>query len=152
MRYIEAPTDYVAKPNDGYSIFLAGGITGCPDWQTAVVSMLRMTPLTLFNPRRKDFPIHDPAAAEKQIRWEFDHLRRSDAVLFWFPKDTLCPIVLFELGAWSKNVDDAIYVGTEEGYPRTQDVQLQLKFARPDVEVVHSLTDLADQVKKDWLS
>jgi len=31
MKYVQAPNKYSGKEK---SIFLAGGITGCPDWQT----------------------------------------------------------------------------------------------------------------------
>ena len=30
-----------------------------------------------------------------------DALRDVHAISFWFPKETICPIVLYELGAWS---------------------------------------------------
>ena len=35
MRYVEAPEPYTPRPGDSPAIFLAGGITGCPDWQRA---------------------------------------------------------------------------------------------------------------------
>src|SRR3954464_2254024 len=98
MRYIEAPAEW-----DGYgpSVFLAGGITDCPDWQTEMVELLADTELNVLNPRRANFPIKDPGAAEAQISWEHRYLRRAGMISFWFPKETLCPIVLYELGAWS---------------------------------------------------
>ena len=37
-----------------------------------------------YNPRRKDFPINDPIASEEQITWEFEHLKNSDIIIFWF--------------------------------------------------------------------
>ena len=63
--------------------------------------MLRDTDLTLLNPRRKSFPIDIPGEAFRQISWEFHALRAATEILFWFPCETLCPIVLYELGAWS---------------------------------------------------
>jgi len=99
----------------------------------------------LFNPRRADFPIHDPTAAQKQITWEYEHLRIASTILFWFPKETLCPIVLYELGAWSM-ADKSIFVGVHPEYQRHQDVEIQTGLIRPDVEIVYSLMDLAEQV------
>lgn len=53
--------------------FLAGGITGCKDWQKQVIDYLENQPdtdnLVIFNPRRENFPINDPSAAEEQIKW-----------------------------------------------------------------------------------
>src|SRR5690348_10230732 len=80
-------------------IFLAGGITDCPDWQSEVVEQLVKTNLMIFNPRRDYFDVEDSRMTFEQIRWEFAHLRLAKGVVFWFPKETLCPITLFELGS-----------------------------------------------------
>jgi hypothetical protein len=95
VQYIEALAEYGGP---GPSLFLAGGISGTFDWQADVVAGLADLPLVLLNPRRRNFPINDPTAAPTQIEWEFHHLRRATAVLFWFPSETLCPIALYELG------------------------------------------------------
>ena len=130
------------------SIFLAGGITDCPDWQSDIKNMLATTKLILLNPRRKDFPIGDPNAALEQIRWEHNALRAADYILFWFPCETLCPIVLYELGAWSMT-DKKVFVGVHPRYQRRQDVEIQSRLVRPDIEIKYSLRDLADQVT-EW--
>lgn len=127
-------------------IFLAGGITNCPNWQANVVDQFDGYNVVLFNPRRSNFPIDDPFASMEQIKWEFDYLRLADAVLFWFPCETLCPIVLYELGAWSMTTRH-IFVGVDPNYKRRQDVEIQTKLVRPNVEVVYSLEDLVGQVK-----
>jgi len=145
MRYVEAPEEF---DTGRYSIFLAGGITNCPDWQQDMVSLLQDTDLVLLNPRRKDFPIHDPGAAEAQIAWEHRYLRKAGGVLFWFPCETLCPIVLYELGAWSMT-KKPIYVGVHPEYQRRQDVEIQTRLVRPNVKIVYSLQDLARLVKAD---
>lgn len=148
MKYIEAPDRYRSEPGDK-TLFLAGGITGCPDWQAEMALLLQDTDLVLFNPRRANFPIHDPDAAEAQIVWEYNHLRAAEAILFWFPCETLCPIVLYELGAWSVMVPHKpIFVGVHPGYQRRQDVEIQTRFARPDVQVAYSVHDLAQQILK----
>src|SRR5262249_54129317 len=95
------------------------------------------------------FPIDDPGAAEEQIRWEFEHLRKADAILFWFPGETLCPIALYELGAWSMT-DKPLFVGTHPAYARRQDVLIQTRLARPDVPVTESLADLAALALSWW--
>lgn len=145
--YIEAPgRDELKAGTKG--IFLAGGITGCPNWQSEIVEQLKSSGLTnvvLFNPRREHFPIDDPSAAREQITWEYDYLRKADAILFWFPCETICPIVLYELGAWSMS-DKPIFVGVHPDYQRRQDVEIQTGLARPEVEIVYSLGELVDQI------
>jgi len=144
MQYIEAPTQY--EPKGQKSLFLAGGITGCPDWQREVVAALADTDWVVLNPRRANFPIHDPNAAIAQITWEHEHLRKADAISFWFPRETLCPIVLYELGAWSMT-DKPLFIGMDREYQRRMDVVIQTGLARPDVHIVYSLDDLAQQLR-----
>ena len=110
MQYIECPTEYTGKKQ---SLFLAGGITDCPDWQKDLVQLLSSTNLMLLNPRRAHFPIHDPTASQVQIKWEYRHLHKADMISFWFPKETLCPIVLYELGAWSMTQKQICHVMTQ---------------------------------------
>jgi hypothetical protein len=152
MQYVEALTEY--EPGALPAVFLAGGVTGCPDWQREVVGLLRDLPVALLNPRQASFPIGDPLAAPRQIEWEHRHLRRADAVLFWFPAESLCPIALYELGAWSVYQDARglrpLFVGVHPRYPRRQDVEIQTRLARPDVPVVYQLSDLAERVCR-WL-
>ncbi len=148
MTYIEALTEYDGA---GPSLFLAGGITGTFDWQADVVTRLAELPLVVLNPRRQNFPIHDPAAGPTQIEWEFRHLRRATAVLFWFPCETLCPIALYELGGRALVREQALFVGTHPDYQRRLDVEVQLKLARPEVVVVSDTTALADQVREWYL-
>lgn len=145
MYYVESPTESTDKFHGQKSIFLAGGITNCPDWQRKIVELLEKTDLTLLNPRRADFPIHDPNAAKEQISWEYRHLRKADGILFWFPCETICPIVLYELGQWSV-MSKPIFVGVHPKYLRRQDVEIQTELIRPEVNIVYSLVELAKQV------
>jgi hypothetical protein len=143
MIYVEAP-NYVYPA--GKKIFLAGTIQGTiTDWQTEVTKTLSNLDIVVFNPRRKNFPIHDPSAAEKQITWEFRMLRQADIISFWFAKETLGPIVLFELGQHSMT-QKLIVIGMDPAYPRRQDVEIQMKLIRPDIKIVYSLSDLAEEI------
>lgn len=142
MRHVEAPQ---LRAGDGRGLFLAGGISGCRDWQREVAAALEAIDLTVLNPRRGQFWAGDEAAAREQIGWEFAHLRRASARLFWFPPETVCPIALFELGAWTRS-PEPLFVGTDPAYARRFDVIEQLRLARPDVRVTDSLASLVDQV------
>jgi hypothetical protein len=145
MRYIESPTIYEANPRE-VSLFLAGGITGCPDWQSELVDMLKGEEIALFNPRRKNYPKNDPDAEYAQIRWEHDHLRKADAISFWFPQETLCPITLYELGAWSMT-DKTIFIGVHPEYQKKSDVLIQTGLVRPEIEIAYNLESIAEQIK-----
>jgi len=159
MIYIEAPEqcplDY-KKPR----VFLAGGITGCRDWQAEVVEKLNDVDIILFNPRRAEFPIDDPIAANEQIKWEFDHFRKSSLISFWFSAETVQPIVLFELGTWLMHyslmrviykewlTQRDIVIGVDPGYQRKQDVYIQTHLISHNINIVETIDDLVDGIKK----
>ena len=147
MVYVEIPEVYT-KQADLKAIFLAGGITDCPDWQSEIVNILKKYDVVLLNPRRKHFPIDDPSASKEQIKWEFEHLRKADAILFWFPKESICPIALYELGAWSMT-DMPLYIGVHPEYERRIDIEEQTRLVRPRLIIEYSLTTLAEKVSKD---
>lgn len=148
---IEAPNEvYSIQNNRNKKLFLAGGITNCPDWQAAIIPLLSSIPeLTVYNPRRKNFPIHDPNAAEEQITWEYNKLKEADIILFWFSRGSLNPIVLYELGRWGNSSDKPIVIGLDEEYERKQDVIVQTMLSRGvDTPFVHTLDDAVDAIKE----
>jgi len=102
--------------------------------------------LLLFNPRCSQGA---PADSRKQIVWEHEHLHKASAVMFWFPSATLCPITLYELGAWSilcQQTGTKLFVGCDENYQRKFDVQVQTQLANPDIVVHESLQGLIDDI------
>ncbi|HLC78071.1 MAG TPA: nucleoside 2-deoxyribosyltransferase domain-containing protein [Candidatus Nanoarchaeia archaeon] len=143
MKYIQCPEIYTGKEK---SIFIAGGITNCPDWQAKLVELLKDEKIVLINPRRDDFDASKSSIDEEQISWEFDHIEKADAVSFWFPKETLCPITLYELG---KEISSGkqIFIGIHPEYKRKKDVEIQSKLANSKVKIVYSLKDLGKEVK-----
>ncbi|MFH1173550.1 MAG: nucleoside 2-deoxyribosyltransferase domain-containing protein [archaeon] len=143
MHYIEAPQAYTGNEK---SIFLAGGITNCPDWQHELTALLKDEALVILNPRRKTFH-ENPNAAREQIIWEYKHLRKATAISFWFPKEAICPIALYELGAWSMT-DKELFIGIHPDYPRRADVEVQTKLVRPNTWFVYDLCTLADSIKR----
>lgn len=161
MNYIESPNEYEYKDNSfpydewKKSLFLAGGITNCPNWQKELVRLLKNTDLIIFNPRRENFPIHDPDAAYKQIKWEYKKFQVCKLISFWFSSGSLNPIVLFEYGRWSYiaiklwSYYIKIFVGIDPEYKRKQDVEIQTKLLEPvgeRINIVYSLKDLANQI------
>lgn len=149
---VEAPEYDTRYRRFHKAIFMAGGITGCPNWQHDALKLFDKAgaDCIVYNPRRANFPIHDRSAAAAQIAWEHKMLREADAVMFWFCPDTVQPIVLYELGAWSMT-PKPIFVGVHTNYERKADVYIQTELARPDVVIVPDLITLVAQVC-DWLN
>jgi len=131
MRVIRCP-EVVELKSWEKPVFLAGGISNCPDWQASAIRYAKKVAthehsrLVLINPRRKNFDINDPTMARKQIEWEYSALTKTPTVIFWFPKETLCPITLFELGKMSAK-NKMLIVGCHKEYARKFDVQVQLE-------------------------
>ena len=73
-------------------------------------------------------------------------LQMADAILFWFCSETLQPITLYELGAWSMS-NKPLFVGVHPAYLRSLDVIVQTRLTRPEIHVVDSLQALAAQVR-----
>lgn len=142
MIYVEAPK---ITTENKKSLFLAGGITGCPDWQKEVVDNISDLDIIVYNPRRKNFPIDDPTASFKQIKWEHDMLRKADIISFWFCSETMCPIVLYELGAWSMT-QKPLVIGMDPEYSRRQDVEIQTKLVRPELAISYNLDSLITNI------
>ena len=115
------------------TIFLAGGITNCPGWHDEIIKMLEpYNDGVLLNPRRKNFPIHDPNASKEQITWEFNALNRCSIFSMWFSAgESVQPICMYELGrhlAWAEHSHrpfTCTLIGVEPGYKREQDVRIQ---------------------------
>lgn len=141
MKVITAIDDYNLKEGE-ISVFLAGGITNCPEWQDKVIELLKAKldtdKLVVFNPRRKDFPIGVPSASFGQIKWEFKQLEKMDIFSMYFcGGDSDQPICMYELGRnivrmqnhfpadWGRR----IVISVEEGYKRKEDVIVQTHLA-----------------------
>lgn len=133
---------------DGFSVFLAGGITNCPDWQKEVIEGLSDTDLTVLNPRRDNFPIHDLNAADDQIAWEFEALEKCDIFSMYFADaDSDQPICMYELGRNIARMQMRfpntwiyrIVITADPNYRRFNDVVIQAKLATNDAIYVGSL-------------
>ena len=144
----------VQSPNEVYSLenrfnvrmFLAGGISECPDWQSEVIKNLEGLPVTIYNPRRKDF-VMSPETEEEQITWEFEKLRDAQLLCFWFSGPTLNPITLYELGMWGNSRKIPLIIGIDPTYKRKNDVIIQSKLAGYRGVFSESIEDFSEQIK-----
>ena len=144
MQVITAPEPIPENP-DVPTIFLAGGITNCPQWQNEIIELLKDEDGILLNPRRANFPIDDPNAAQEQIEWEYHALNNADVFSMWFSDaESDQPICMYELGrhlAMRDQLDDLghVIIGVEPGYKREQDVRIQA--ALVSEELAEQITD-----------
>jgi len=149
MEYVEA-TDSPPTTLPLTNVFLAGGITGCPDWQSYVAKQLEDLPLRLYNPRRRGFDVAGDLA-RSQIEWEFNALSLCDVVLFWFPQESLCPISLYELGRINTmHGKKRIFIGTHPHYVRREDVVVQTQLATQGSSsgtIFHDLEEMVAAVR-----
>jgi len=137
---------YSVENQNNIKLFLGGGITGCEDWQSEMIELLgHVNDLTIYNPRRLNFPINNPKASEEQITWEYNHLGNADLISFWFSKGSINPIVLFELGKFIES-GKKIFIGIDPDYERRQDVEIQTLLSNPSIEIVYSIKELSDQI------
>ena len=135
-----------AKPIKGnITVFLAGGISKCDDWQSEVIEELKFDEnVTFYNPRQKSFDIENFASAVDQITWEYERLEKADIFSMYFcNSESDQPICMYELGRnivrmQIKHPNDwmnRIVVSIEEGYKRKTDVRMQLMLCAPHLYV-----------------
>ena len=151
-QYIEAPNECNIKPIYGRSIFLAGGITACVDWQKVAKDALMETDKYEFilNPRRDDFDVTDTSVSAEQIEWEAKYIFHCNDILFWFSNETVQPITLFELGmnVTHNTRSGKVFVGCDPDYSRRFDVVTQLKLHAPYIRVWDNLDDMMEHIVK----
>jgi hypothetical protein len=146
MIVLTAPEERVLVAHDSPVIFMAGGITGCADWQDAVLRSMKDLPsVTFINPRRRDFNVNDPRFSEEQIIWEYRYLEQSDFIFFWFPAEGACMITLFELG-WALGANKEMRIGCHPDYARAFDVHHQVKLRRPDLKIYDNVFEMYNEV------
>lgn len=133
MILVKAPNLLKIDHQDIPVIFLAGGISDCPNWQEEATKFIEANGVgkdfILVNPRRDDFDTSNPEMTIEQIKWEHEMLERSSAILFWFPKDTLCPITLYELGVYTLT-EKYLIIGVDPEYKRKTDISVQTGLRR----------------------
>jgi hypothetical protein len=154
-RLIQCPETYdTTRPGraNEYAVFVAGGISGCVNWQKEMIQRFKDCDDTvvLINPRRENFDNTNPNESIFQIEWEHDHIKMSDAMIFWFPFETLCPITLYELGVAAAR-GNTIFVGCHPAYARMFDVEHQLSLIRPEIQVRDNFADVVEDVT-EWLT
>ena len=126
MRVVTYPEKYDRKEGD-ITVFLAGGISDCPNWQVDVINYLKthterryLDNLVILNPRGDESQIL--SFDEKQI-WDFDNLNEADIVSFYFCKDVTQSTSMYELGRhlalYECGYHDKIVISIENGFKKS---------------------------------
>lgn len=142
MYYIEAPNEY---DGDGHCIFLAGSVSDEQNWQSQLIASLGDVQVTVFNPRRKEFPAGNRMEEQRQIEWERRLLAQACLVAVWLTPPTPCPIALFELGACCES-GVPLAVGIDPNYVLRHDIVTHLHLRRPDIAVCDTLDKLTHAI------
>ena len=143
MRVLTPETDPLWPHAD---IFLAGSITGRPDWQARAIELIAASApdLTVANPRpRRAIPSYR-REARARIAWEHDHLMRARLVLFWLTADRdVRPLDLLELGAALGRGQD-IVIGVDPDSPHRLDIVILTALECPRLTIHTTLEALVD--------
>jgi hypothetical protein len=142
MIYVECPGKTTENKQ---SLFLAGGLSNCRQWQKTIISDLRLLDIILYNPRRKSFDHSKKDITVEQITWEEGMIKKSDVISFYFCRETDCPITLFELGTCIMT-NKPIIIGMDSDYSRRQDVEIQVRLKRPDIKIVYGVQRLTNEI------
>lgn len=144
MLVVTAPHLYIPR-HDEITVFLAGGISGCRDWQKETIEHLREfvgkgdDQVVIYNPRHENFDIKNRFATTDQITWEYQYLNQVDIFSMYFVGgDQIQPICMYELGRYTKPYDEQQVISVEREYMRTDDVIIQIALATRGLTPVHT--------------
>ena len=150
MKVITAP-EYYVPTREEITVFLAGGITNCENWQKEVIDYLMSLPeektdrLVIFNPRHDKWPKNsDTEEIRRQINWEADYIRSADIFTMYFTNTEKSDqsICFYELGKYAnRNNNDISYIiSYQEGFKRALDVEFQMEILSPIIKVNKNIT------------
>lgn len=120
---------------------------GCGDWQGWVAKSLNKYDIIVANPRIDYWDSLDDDGLFRQTQWEHNAMELSDMIAFWFCRDDVQPLSLFELGRWSYT-EKRIVVGASPMYPMLRELKSQMAVVRPEMKIEDSLKGLAQSIIK----
>lgn len=129
---IDAPSN--KKPLDNsFTVFLAGTIDadkGSVDWQHKICKKIEDTTdnkyrITIYNPRREEFPDSGSSEVRRQIKWEHKHMDDADLIVMNILEDSKSPISLMEMGMYAESGKLVVFCKT--GFYRYDNVQMVCK-------------------------
>ena len=139
------------KYDNKLSIFLAGTIDNSKsfNWQSALIKKLSsnydLPNVKIYNPRREIWPSDvDNAEMTFQIKWEQEHLDKSDIIIMVFDDNSRSPITLLELGLYATS--KKLHVFCTDKFYRFDNIKLTCeKYNIPLIEST-SINDIANYI------
>ena len=122
------------------TVFLAGGMSWCEDWQAQMARDLRAEAGVLLSPRINKPPYPD---REMQAWWEIRGRRQCGATVFYFPDTpkSVQPVTWYEMGAnCQSGKPTAVYV--DAGHRRRLDIEERIAVNQPAAYIANSLAEL----------
>ncbi|KAI1672412.1 Nuc-deoxyri-tr2 domain containing protein [Pyrenophora tritici-repentis] len=133
-----------------FSVFTAGSIEmgKAVHWQKQMATMLSDLPITVCNPRGREWnaaitPDAQYQEFREQVEWELGALEQVDVIVFFFDVKTSSPVSLLELGLWAAS--DKVIVCCGPKYWRHGNVMITCE--RYGVPMVESFADLVPAVR-----
>jgi len=165
MHYVQAFSElhdswFSRRGRHEYALYLAGGMSNCPNWQKEFTqhfenlkddcqTMMRcfwLNNLTIINPRRNNYDPTKKSEVKKQTMWEYSHIKSSDAMVFYFPEESICSSALLQYGKCLAS-NKKIFLGIDESYTKLLDLYTITRLERPDQPINYSLKDLIEEVQ-----
>lgn len=143
MERLRYPEKFMGGESLQTSFYLAGGCA--TEWRQYLMD--RMTSDEFYNAVIID-PVSSTYDPKKNTEWEFNTMRRSDCIVFWFAAETLQPISLFELGTVCRDHLKPMIVGIHPQYEKVDTLITQLKLFRPDVRIVFDLNHVLSEMEQ----
>lgn len=149
MIEIQAPREYNPR-----LLFLAGSIENgkATEWQKIVVKELEHFDVVIYNPRRNDWDstwTEDSPLLKTQIRWELEHIEKSDIIFFYFDPTTISPISLLEFGKVIGDESKQKIIVCPPGFHRRTNVIETANFYNESV--FNTLDEGIDALKRHYL-
>ena len=143
MILVRYPSIYRGYGSQAAGFYLAGGIY---PWREELIDLLK--PSEAFYRAAIINPIAPEYSPEINTPWEFNNIRHSDCIVFWFSRDAVSPITLFEMGAGCRDHLKGMVVGVENGNPIRAEIVEQLRLYRPGLRVAETLLELKEEMEK----
>ena len=128
--------------NSQVSLFLAGGST---KWRETVEHTLECNEdfhsVVILDPYDENYSTLPNTA------WEAQMMKKADCIVFWFTKESVCPVSLFELGYALRDHTKDIIIGVEPGYPKEDELDAQLITLCPKLVPFSSLEQLTRAIE-----
>lgn len=148
-RYIRTPNTLEETVSEEKTVFLAG--SAASRWRDRFKQMMAKDNVILIDPINFDNREPDRSLS---LMWEIEHIGKADILLAWIPPGiksnphTLSLTTLFELGRFTEMKDKPLIVGISRDHHMANELTHQVSLLRPDAVVVHTLEDLATQLRK----